>query len=498
MRLATALAALLLAIAPANATAEWRSLRTDHFHIIGNVSARQLRDAGLRFEQFRDIVGRLNGDVVSRLNGEPTQDGSEPVTVLVFRDRKSFEPFMPRFDNRQVEAAGMFVEGPDGVYITVRLDRGEASFRSAFHEYAHLLIRRVFADAPLWLHEGLAEYFSTLRITGERSAMIGYPVVAHVTQLNQQSMPLPQLFAATERSPEYTSETAARLLLYAQSWALIHHSFQAKPSRAAEVIELARQLVAGAPVEESVQGLYGIPVAELERRILGYVRNGSFTAVAYSFRDELVSRLTADATPITDAEADGWLGDLLAQLGRDDEAQARLEDALRREPGLAKAHETLGLLLLRKNRSAEAFAHLQRAKALGRDVDDVLSKSRGTAPPGGFGAVPATGPATPPPPGARPSLRITMADEQRSFGTLESLECNGEQVEFVVRTAQGSVRALGRFADVRVINYRQGSLGNVVCGPQTSPLPTLLTWKPLTGESRLAIAIEFVPDGFVP
>ena len=213
MRLATALAALLLAIAPVDAAAEWRSLRTEHFHIIGDVSARQLRDAGLRFEQFRDIVTRLDGPV--------KQDGREAPTILVFRDRKSFEPFMPRIDNRQVEAAGMFVEGPDGVYITVRLDRGEASFRSAFHEYAHLLIRRVFPDAPLWLNEGMAEYFSTLRITGERSAMLGYPVIAHVTLLNQRSMPLPQLFAATESSPEYSGETAARLLLYAQSWALV-------------------------------------------------------------------------------------------------------------------------------------------------------------------------------------------------------------------------------------------------------------------------------------
>ena len=277
-----------------------------------------------------------------------------------------------------------------------------------------------------------------------------------------------------------------------------HHSFQAQPSRDAEVIELARKLVAGAPVEESVQAVYGIPVVELERRILGYVRNGSFTAVGYTFRDELVSRLTADPTPMTDAEADGWLGDLLAQLGRDDEALPRLEDALRRQPGLAKAHEALGLLLLRKNRFAEATTHLQRAQALGRNVDDVLSKSRGTAPPGGFAAAPAQGPATPPPPGARPSLRITMAGEERSFGTLEALECRGDQVEFVVRTAQGVVRAVGQFADISVMNYRQGPFGNVVCGPQAAALPMLLTWKPLTGESRLAIAIEFVPDGFVP
>jgi tetratricopeptide (TPR) repeat protein len=311
-------------------------------------------------------------------------------------------------------------------------------------------------------------------------------------------MPLQQLFAATERSAEYTGETSTRLLLYAQSWAFIHHAFQSRPSRSNEVLELARRLVAGGDVDESVQTLFGTSVADLERRISAYVRNGSFTAVGYAFRDDLVHRLTADAIPVSDAEADGWLGDLLAQLGRDDEAQARLEDALRRQPGLVKAHEALALLMLRKNRSAEAAAHLQQAQALGRNVDDVLAKTRAATAPRGFTDAPSTGPATPPPPGARPFLRITLADEQRSFGMLEALDCRGDQVDFVLETPDGTVRAGGRFADIRVINYRPGPLGEVLCGPLTRALPTLLTWKPLPAGARQAIAVEFVPDGFVP
>jgi hypothetical protein len=70
-------------------------------------------------------------------------------------------------------------------------------------------------------------------------------------------------------------------------------------------------------------------------------------------------------------------------------------------------------------------------------------------------------------------------------------------VEFVVRTPDGAVRAGGRFVEISVTNYRQGSLGNMLCGPQPTPLPTLLTWKQV-GDARLAIAVEFVPDGFVP
>jgi len=304
------------------------------------------------------------------------------------------------------------------------------------------------------------------------------------------------MFAATASSPEYSGATATRLLLYAQSWAVIHHAFQS--GRGKEILELARKLAAGADVEAAVQSTYGMAVPELERRVLGYIRNGTYAAVAINFSADLVNGVTDDAVPLSDPEADGWLGDLLAQMGRDDEAELRLKHALSREPGVLQAHQALALIFLRTNRKAEANTHLQQLLALGMDVDEILRRSRAAAPPGGFRQVSSTGPSAPLPPGARPFLRITLPDERRSFGTLESLDCRGEQVEFVVRTTDGPVRAGGRFGEISVTTYREEPLGDLRCGPQTRSLPVLLTWKAADGESRRAIAAEFVPDGFVP
>jgi hypothetical protein len=489
VRLPFRLAALILLTIPVSADAEWRFLHTEHFQLIGDVSARELRDVALRFEQFRDIATRLNLAPASR-------QAAAPLTILVFRNGKSFEPFMPRESGRVVDSAGMFVEGPDTVYIAVRLDRGEASFRSVFHEYSHLLMRGVFPDAPLWLNEGMAEFYSTLRITGERSALIGYPVAAHATLLQQRSMPLPQMFAATVRSSEYLGETSTRLLLYAQSWAVVHHAFQS--SRSKEVLELARKLAAGAEVEAAVQATYGMSVSELQLRVLGYIRNGKYSALAVNFSADLVNGVTDEAVSLSDPEADGWLGDLLAQMGRDEEAKLRLENALRRQQGVLQAHQALALMFLRTNRKAEADAHLQQMHALGINVEELLKRSRAAAPPGGFRQLASTRPSTPLPPGARPFLRITLADERRSFGMLESLDCRGERVDFVVGTTEGTVRAGGRFGEISVITYRDESLGDLRCGPQPGSLPVLLTWKPAAGELRRAIAAEFVPDGFVP
>ena len=485
MRPATLFTALFLVVAaPAQSAAEWRTLRTEHFHLIGDIADRQLREVALRFEQFRDVV--------TGLNRAATKEGAgSHVPIIVFRDRRSFEPFMPRAYGHIVEAAGMFVEGPDSVYIAVRLDGGAASYRAAFHEYTHLLLRHAFPDAPLWLDEGLAEYYSTMRVTGDRRALIGLPLPTHITLLRESSMPLMEMFAATHQSAVYTGTD--RVLLYAQAWAMVHHAYHSRPSLEAEMIALARRLAVGGNAEESVRAFYGVSVAELERLISGYIRAGRVSGLTVEFEEPIANAVTANSMAITDAEADVWLGDLLAQSGRDDEAQLRLESALRRQPGIGQAHEALARLLFRKNQDADANAHLEQAKALGRNVD--MDSARSTAAPAGFRQDSAGVP--PQPPGARPALRIMLAGEQRAFGVLEALDCRNNQVEFVVRTKEGAVRAGGRFADVQVISYRQGSVGDLPCGIQLMPLPALLTWT-RSGERHRAVALELVPDGFIP
>jgi hypothetical protein len=492
VRLASACAALVLLSVTLGGTAEWHSLRSQHFQLIGNASVRDLRDAALRFEQFREIVTRIGTE-------RPSPDGDAPVTIVVFRDATSFEPFMPRVNDRRLPAAGMFVEGPDTTYIAVRLNNADQSFREMFHEYSHLLLRRVFPDAPLWFNEGLAEYYSTLRITSSRSALVGIPVPAHVRLLRQGSMALARLFEVTTDSPEYTDATVGRLRLYAQSWAVVHHAFHGWRNGKDAITALARMLAAGSAADESVRATYGVPLADVEQQVRAYVRQSSYKAIAFTFREDLVTRLAGGAIEISDAEADAWLGDLLGQMGRVDEGVQKLKAAIERQPDLGRAHAALGLLLLRQNRDVEAADHFGNAEAIGGTDTERLLARRATVPRRGFAALNVGGraPAVARPAGARPFLRITLADERRSFGLLEALECDGDLAEFVMWTSEGVLRARASFGDVQVVNYRDG-LGDVLCGPQPAPLPALLTWLPGTGTAARAVAVEFVPDGFVP
>jgi hypothetical protein len=166
-------AASILLIAPVQAAAEWRALRTSHFHVIGDVSSGRLRDVALRFEQFREVVTQLL-PVALRV-------GSAPVVVILFPDARSYRPFMPLANGRTVPVDGSFVDGADANYITMNVERGEQAFPVVFHEFSHLLLNNAFAHAPLWFNEGLAEYFSTFEVTnGGRRALLGKPIGRHV------------------------------------------------------------------------------------------------------------------------------------------------------------------------------------------------------------------------------------------------------------------------------------------------------------------------------
>ena len=357
-------ASILLFAAPTPASAEWRDLRTSHFHVIGDVSAGRLREIALRFEQFREVVTQLLPAAL--------RAGSAPVIVIVFPDERSYRPFMPVANGRIVPVAGFFVDGADVNYITMNVETGEEAFPVVFHEYSHLLLNTAFAQAPVWFNEGLAEYFSTFELAdGGRRALIGKPISRHVALLRDRRLKLSQLFSIGPGSKEYTQESLERELLYAQSWALVHYARHAEQRRFASLESLARRLADGDPVDESVRATYGMTLEELDAELQSYVRKQIYTHVEISSADSVITRIDGEAAAIGSAEVDGWLADLLAHLQRGPEAIPRLERALQTRSNLARALATLGVLRIRQGDRREGMGLLERAIAAGPDIESV-------------------------------------------------------------------------------------------------------------------------------
>jgi tetratricopeptide (TPR) repeat protein len=348
----------MVALFPGIAAADWVSLTSPHFRVIGNTGERDVRSVALKLEQFRDVIRQLNAAALR-------EDNAPPVTVLVFKDRASYEPFMPRSNGRVIPVGGFFQPGQDANYITLNVDSGNQALRTIFHEYTHLLLRGVFGDAPVWFNEGLAEYYSTFEVIGNRKADIGKAVQSHLDLLRSRRLPFGRFFAIERNSPEYTRDITERDVLYAQSWAIVHHAFHGESKRGAQLLAFVTKLAEGRPTLESFREAYGIEISDLEQEVQLYVQRTTQDFFQYTFPDSIVARIDAPATKITDAEADAWLGDLLVHMNRQEDAAARLEKAIAAKPDLSLAHASLGVLQLRQGKTSDGMAHLKQAVALG-------------------------------------------------------------------------------------------------------------------------------------
>ena len=353
--------AMLLSV-PVQAHAEWRELRTDHFRVIGDVTPARLRDVALRFEQFRDVV--------TELLPAAARVASAPVVVIVFPDARAYRPFMPVANGRTVPVDGFFVDGADVNYITMNLEAGERAFPIVFHEYSHFLLNNAFPRTPLWFHEGLAEYFSTFEVTGGgQRVAIGKPVSRHLALLRKRRLSLSGLFAIDQSSPQYTQAGPERELLYAQSWAVVHHARHRDPRRFEALVWLARRVADGESVDGSVRGTYAMPLDALEAEIQAHIREPGHDELTLS--ESVTTRVGSEVGTIDNAEVDAWLADLLSHLQRGLEAIPRLERALETHGDLPRALATLGVLRIRLGNRADGLTLLERAAAAGPDIETV-------------------------------------------------------------------------------------------------------------------------------
>jgi tetratricopeptide (TPR) repeat protein len=338
----------------------WLSVRSQNFLVEGEARERDLRRVAARLEEYRAAF--------SRLLAEGHFDSGVPTAVVVFPDDAAYAPFKPLLAGRTARnVAGYFQPGDDVNYITIVLDR-DASRDPAtlLHEYTHLLIDNHFRAAPLWLKEGLAEFYSTARVSaGGRRLTLGEPPEQRARELRRAPalIPLRTLLAVDQASPFY-SESGKLGLFYAQSWALVHYLSEVRGgARRAGLARFTARLADGEAVEEALRGAFGAGADEIEAGLAAYVRRGRYRSGA----EEFVSPLDFDARlsvrPLSEAEVVARLGDLLLHTGRHDEAEGFLTRALELDPRLTPARVSLGALRLRQSRHAEARELLQQAAA---------------------------------------------------------------------------------------------------------------------------------------
>ncbi|MFL6210118.1 MAG: tetratricopeptide repeat protein [Pyrinomonadaceae bacterium] len=362
-RLSSSLAAVLILCAlalPAHAKDTWLCVRSKNFTLVGNASEKEIRQVGTRLEQFRDVFLRLFPRAAA---GEVL-----PTTVVVFKTDSAYRPFKPLYQGKPKDwVAGYFQPGEDVNYITLTPEPHgtESPFGTIFHEYTHLLVGHNMKDPPVWFNEGLAEYYSTLEVTdGNKKITLGKPISNHVLLLRQQFIHLEDVLRVTHDSPGY-NEGDKTGIFYAEAWALVHYMLQGdKGQRVPQFIRFSTLLADGRLLEESFQQAFQMDFATMEKELRKYVQNDSYRVQFFTAAQPLDFDAEMQTVPLTDAEAQAYLGDLLYHTNRLEDAEKYLQQALAAAPDLAMAHATLGMVRVHEQRYDEAVKSLQQAVKL--------------------------------------------------------------------------------------------------------------------------------------
>lgn len=340
-----------------DAAPAWVQVRSPHFIVMTDSNAKQATHLADQFERMRAVLHTLfpNAKV----------DPPAPILVLALKDQKGFKGLEPAdyLAKGKLNLAGYFQPGPEKNYILLRLDAGqEHPFTTVYHEYTHFAFSGAAEWIPLWLNEGIAEFFQNTDIQG-KDVNLGQPSQDDVLYLRQNRLiPLPVLFAVDHNSPYYHEENKGSVF-YAESWALVHYlEITSQQTHQDRISAYAKLLVQKQDPVTAATAAFG-DLGKLQRDLEMYIRESSF----HYFRmasPPAPDVASFETSTVSATDADARRAEFLAYNGRTAEAHTLLDAVLKQDPNNAVACETLGYMALQSHDMEGARKWLTQAVKL--------------------------------------------------------------------------------------------------------------------------------------
>ena len=355
--LTLALASFLIPIR-ASAADNWIEVRSPHFTVNTNAGEKEARKIADQFEQIRQMFH----SAFPAMRVDPGQ----PIVIVAAKNENTMKLFLPEEweVKGHIHHAGLYQPGEDKDYVIMRLDsEGENPFHTLYHEYTHALMRLNFTGLPLWLDEGMAEFFGNSTL-GDKESKTGTIDPGHLYLLQQSKLiPIETLLEVDHHSPYYNENNRASVF-YAESWALVHYLTMDKDARQQQLLKnfLAAWQKSGSQVQ-AAQEAFG-DLKQFGRRIEGYARQSSFMVGLVKSGQEAAEK-SYSARSISAGEMTALRGDFFAHHNRLEQAQPLLEEAAQAEPNLPFAHEALSYYHYRQRELAKADQQIQQALKLG-------------------------------------------------------------------------------------------------------------------------------------
>lgn len=340
---------------------KWLLVRSKHFVFISSADEQRTRKVAAELETLASALTQVDA-TFSAASATPTR-------VFVFtRGRESRPYFDMLLNRRDANVSGVFVSQREGGSMLINDGYGwRGAGKAPLHELVHYLMQSGEARAPLWLEEGIAEYFSNATIRS-RSISAGEPMRNHIAQLLQRPrIPLPQLFAAARESDIY-SLPSSQAMFYAQSWAIVDWLVRTSGNNGADFYAFVHDVAHGATAEAALQARYGRTSRELEwafRRFLTPQPVAFAITLPVPATDVSVKVERLDRASIL-YELGHFLAGMEELAG---EAERHFRAALDANPRDARSLAGLGTLRAAAAKYPEAMSFFE--KAVAADADDV-------------------------------------------------------------------------------------------------------------------------------
>ena len=344
--------------APADKLETWIEVQTPHFIVASNDGENTARRFAAQFEQIRFLYSKA-------LNPGLHLDPGYPILIFAVKNEKSLSQLIPEYwaEKGHTHPAGLFVPGQEKNYIALRIDvEGEYPYLPIYHEYVHLIVNLNYQHFPLWLNEGFADFLGCATLTA-KGGKLGQPSSSELYVLQQSKLlPLDLLFKVDHQSPYY-NEANKTNIFYSESWALVHY-LMLDPARQKEqsLSKYISFVENGADPVEAANRAFG-DLVQLQKALQSYITKTSYLEYVVPLPGRQDAKDYSVRT-ISPAEAQARLGDFDLYRGQLESAQKKLEEAIRLDPNLPAAQESMGLLLFRQDKRYEAERFFSRAVAL--------------------------------------------------------------------------------------------------------------------------------------
>jgi len=306
---------------------EWILARTKHFLFVSSAGERRTREIAAGLETLAAALTRMSPRFAA---------GAGETRVFIFSRHREAQPYFDLLVGRKdANVTGLFVSSKDGGSMLIESRSGWGSDRTPFHELVHWLISNSGTRPPLWLEEGLAEFFSNAELRNG-SIRAGEPVAVHVQTLRQRGrIPLPQLFSVASESDLYKAPES-QPSFYAESWALVEWLIRTDEKA---FFEFMHDLEGGTDVPDALRARYHRPIDDLQRAFeISLGRPNFGTVIPVPNADTSV--VTA---PLGRADLLYRLGKFLAQVEQGGaDAERHFREALAVNPRHARALAALG------------------------------------------------------------------------------------------------------------------------------------------------------------